>query len=243
MEANANLVGQLQDMRTRLARAEAQAKDAENKLAENVTAPPSRVAPAKDEWARMAHEGVVRVRMPCAQWNANGRFTMLHVGMGRGQGVVERSGRSRRAEAAGLTTEEQETLEEVYPRAHSRTWASIRSTCERNDGFRDAMAEADSDMDDQGRIALCRAQVLGAGEETTRRAMLRVAELRAAGASIDRASGDEERVFFALTLASSVLFDEMTKSLGRDKAKNAVELGASCTDETVFDLRTAPSEG
>jgi hypothetical protein len=75
--------------------------------------------------------------------------------------------------------------------------------------------------------------------------MMHVAELRAAGAGIERTSGVAQRVMFAVTSGPTALFDEMVKALGREKATRAIDNGVLCLDETLYDFRppAPPDEG
>ena len=41
---------------------------------------------------------------------------------------------------------------------------------------------------------------------------------------------------FALTDAPAVLFDEMVRALGREKAMRAIDNGVYCVDEMLYDL-------
>ena len=243
MEANANLVEQIRAYRTRLDLAEARSQEAERKLASVADAPPARVVTTREEWARMAAQRTIRLRVPCARWNTGQSYTVRRVGR-HGLGI-RRASRSfetgSRADAAGLSPEELETLEGVYDRTHKRTWAAMRSACEASAAYREAVASREPggvDLTDRERVEHCRSLV-DPDDPSTRAALVRVAELHAASAGIDRASTDEQRIVFALTRGPADLFEEMSRTFGREKATRAVDNGVVCVDETLFDLRRA----
>lgn len=246
MEANANLVGQVHDYRGRLAAAEQRAKSAERERARAAEVPPARLVTSPAEWARMAREGTIHVRVPCSRPEDGGHFMVRRPrqgGMGVGRAIRNGEMRSR-AELAGLSPQELETLGEAYGRAHTRTWAAMRSACEANESFREAMEARDQDdpLTDEQRIDHCRVRVLDVDDPSTRAALTRVAELHAAGAGIERTANDEQRVAFALANAPAALFAEMVGTLGREKTTRAIDAGILCLHETVFDLRGADAD-
>ena len=243
MEANANLVGQVHEARGQLALAQSHTLATERKLAAIAQAPSPRLVTSAEEWARMAKEGTIRVRMPCSRWNAGGRYAVRTTKRGSlTTGSSRNFETARRADTAGLSSEEQETLAEVYTRTHARSWAAMRSACESNADYREAIAEQD-EPSEQVKMTLCSARLLDVNEPSTRVALTRVAELRAAGAGLERAGSDAERVAFAFTDGPSILHDELVKALGREKATRAVDNGVLCVDESVYDVRQADPEG
>jgi hypothetical protein len=229
MKANENLVTQLQEHRRASHDAELLARATQAKLASAVKARavPARIAPARDEWARMAREHAVRLVTPCAGWDAARRF-----GGGRG-GVVSGGGEVRaRASLAGFEDGELEALQAAYEAAHARTWQAMRAACEEGPFFAQAIAES-AVTSDADRVAICMASLLPENGEAARGALQRVAESRAAGKGVPGAS-PEERVAFASSESTDVLFEEMKRTLGEEKAMRAVDYGVLCTDEHVF---------
>jgi len=246
MEANANLVGQLHDYRRRLVSAEERAKGAERERTRAAESPPSRLVTSRAEWARMAREGRIHVRLPCSNIDQSGSLTVRRAGS-IGIGTSFRSGETqRRAELLGLSRPEIQALADAYKRAHARTWAAMRPTCDANERFRTAVWAHDEDHPptDLQLIERCRNVVLDLDldDASAGAALTRVAELHAAGAGIGRATSDEQRAIFALTNAPAMLFEEMVGVLGREKAVRAIDGGLVCLDETVFDLRDGSDE-
>jgi hypothetical protein len=247
MEANANLVGQVQDYKRQLTFALDRATDAEQRAMTVANAPPARIVSSREEWGRMARDRSIRVKAPCETWSSTPRFSTRKQGSGFSVGT--RIGRSRmesnqRAALAGISAEELETLGEAYQRVHARTWAAMRSTCEAQPAFREWIASHEDEVDDltdMRRIEICRSTSLDVNDPNTRPALLHMAELRATGQGGERAASDEERIAFAVTNAPAVLFDEMVKTLGREKAIRAIDNGIVCVDETAYDLREAAS--
>lgn len=229
MEANENLVAQLHEQRRARTAAEHAASEAEAKVAAAAKARvvPASVAPAREEWARMARDRTVRIRTPCASWKAGRRF-----GNGR-MGVVSSSAEvRRRAAAAGLEEGELEALDAAYAAAHTRTWEAMRAACEEGPYFAAAIAESEV-SNDADRVAICQASLLPSNDEGARGAIQRVAESRAAGKGVPGHSR-EERVAFALSESTDVLFEEMRHALGEEKAVRAIDFGVLCTNETMF---------
>lgn len=263
MRANANLVGQLHDVRGRLTRA----SEIEQLVATKQGTKSDRtdihasLSTPNAAWARMADEKTLRLRTPCSSWSGIGRFGIINGQRIAPSVVMSTSEKQRRASVAGLSAAELTALNDAYARTHARTWASIKSTCEANEAYRKDLqdvidarnAEPESDVDRDGpvraptpppeppddelRISLCRGALLDMTTDTSRVAVTRVAELRAAGAGIDRASTDAERVLHALTTSSDHLYDEMVKTLGKELATRALDNGVLCTHETVYDAR------
>jgi hypothetical protein len=262
MNANANLVVQLHDVRGQLTRAEQI-----NRLTK-LPAPSAsggthpRLTTSNEDWSRMAQERTVRVRMPCSNWSDGSHFSVVNGGIRLRVGVTMHTHELRqRASVADLAPQEQEALSQAYARAHERTWESMRSICESNTAYKTAFEEAttptpsDSDSETDGpveppappsaedRINMCRHALLDMRSDTSRVAVTRVAELRAAGAGVDRSNNDEQRVMYALTMSASELEDEMTKSLGTETTRRALDNGVLCTHEIVYDVRgPAPRE-
>lgn len=238
MDANANLVAQLHDYKTRLAAAEGRREEAESKVAQLSAAAQVKHIASTDEWARMSREGTLRLKVPCSSWDGYGSFAAKRIRRGAGSsgGRDRRFEREQRAEMAGLSAEEREALPDVYRRAHARTWSAMRSACEASADFRDAMREV-ADPTDQSRIDTCRRYLLNLHDGDSRAAMGRVTELRAARGGIDRATTDVERVTFVLTDAAQTLDEEMVKAFGREKATRAADNGVTCFDETIYSLR------
>lgn len=240
MEANANLVAQVRDYKTKLALAEGRRDDAEAKVGQLSAAARLKHVTSTDEWARMSREGTLRLKLPCDTWDGNGNFAARRANRGLMTGGSRSRGaeRRQRAEMAGLSEQERDALPEIYERAHARTWAAIRSICEASSDFRDAMKEVEEPTVDL-RIHICRSQMLNVHGVENRTAMARVLELRAARAGIDRATNDIERVTFALTEAPQTLDEELVKAFGREKATRAADNGVTCFDETIYALREA----
>jgi hypothetical protein len=241
MAANANLVGQIHDYDRRLVLAAERAKDAEanaHTLREVTSAPPGRLGTSRDEWERMAQKKTLRLRLPCTSWDSGSGFSFHRAQRGARMRVRfgTRSAEVRqRASAAGFSPEELETLGDVYRRVHAQTWASIRASCEGNDTFRENVALLEEPTD-ESRVATCRAAMLDVNDDTGRAALAGVTELRAAARGIERAAGDEQRVAFVLTSTPTVLFDEMARAFGRERAVSAIDNGVVCLDETLYDL-------
>jgi hypothetical protein len=214
MAANANLVEQVSDYRKRLALTRDRADTAEAAAAAIANAPPTSLVASRDEWIRMAREGVVRVRLPCVPGDGEKSYRGL----------------------SGVSDEEVDVLGEAYERARAKTWAAIRSACEANPIFRGVAKEREHDdtFDDDLRIRSCRDAILDLSEAGVRAAMRSVTQLRIVGADIERTTSDEQRVFFALTNASRVLYDEMVTRLGREKAWRAIDNGVSCVEEMTY---------
>jgi hypothetical protein len=238
MAANGRLAAELHDVQDRLATAERSSREREPKSAPSATATLPSLGIAANEWSRMAREGILRIRTPCSNWDEMDHFETRSPSGGSATGGYS-SGRGlglqRRAEAAGLSREELEALTDVYHRTQSRIWKKIESAC----GALVTQDESGSSTDDaapatdEARIAAC-ASAISPGDETTHRAMGRVAELHAAGASEARAEGPQERVLFALTESTQTLSEEMVHVLGREKAARALDYGIVCIDEMIY---------
>ena len=246
MEANANLVGQVHDYRSRLTAVERRAQEAELERTKAAEGPPARLVTSRAEWARMAREGTIRVRVPCSRPDRHPRFFVQRThqhGIGI-SGSVRTFEAQNRAFAAGLSEHELEALADAYTRTQARTWAAMRSVCEANAGFRESIENRDeeAELTDEARIDDCRAHLLDIDEPDARAGLARVAELHAAGAGIDRTRTDAQRVAFALTSSPAALFDEMVRVLGREKATRVIDNGVLCLDETLFDLRAGESD-
>ena len=245
MEANANLVGQVHDYRSRLTLAEQRIKVADLERAKVLHGVPAALLPSAAEWARMARDGTLRLRLPCSRPDERGGYAVRRsqeTAIGILRSPLNGDFRER-MRAAGLSTEELETIEDAYGRTHRRTWDTIRSACEASAGYRSAMAaHAEGEMSDEGRIEECKDHVLDIEEPSTRAALRRVAELHAADAAIERTTNDEQRIAFALTSATATLFDEMVRALGREKATRAIDNGILCLEETLFDLNAPETE-
>jgi hypothetical protein len=241
MEANRNLVEQVGEYRKRSETARQDAEASERRAAAVMSAPPSVLVPPPDEWARMARERTVRLRQPCASWASNSSHHVLRANGSRSIDVTSSYTRTRTT-TAGLSDAEVESLDEAYTRAQSKTWLAMKTVCERSDVYRDLLAEAADDIEDRQRIDLCTSALLDTSEIGVRNAIRNVATLRAARATIDRTTSDEERVVFVVSQASAVLYDAMVATLGSEKARRAIDNGVLCVDETVVDLRDPPPE-
>ena len=228
MRANANLVRQLAELNARAQRLEADKVAADARAAERQAAP-SPLAVPRDEWTRMREAKTLRLRTPCSSWSGRARVslrtpshTRLSIG---GHGGLA----SMRAEAAGLAPEELTAVEDAYKRAHARTWTKMRPAC--TDVVYERSEAPDNDAE---RLATCANRKLHVRAQQTQRAMDRVAELRAAGAGVDRTTTDEERILGALAESSETLAEELVHALGREKAARAVDYGIVCLDETTY---------
>lgn len=240
MKANQNLVEQLQEAKRAQMIADAKAHLAEVRANafERERAKPATVRGNRDEWARMAKDGKIRLRTPCGSWNQTGGFRLVqpgrvHMRMARGSDVHQR------AAGAGLEEEDRELLAKAYEAAHARTWQSMKAACEEGKFFKEAMSESNPESD-ADRVAICQASLLP-NEGHVRSALRRVAEARASG-NIGAGSEPQDRVAFALSESVDVLYDEMKKVLGEEKAARAMDYGVLCTNEASYDL-TAESGG
>jgi hypothetical protein len=242
MAANESLVGQIREANARLRSAEERGRELTAALAARARAAPQAIEPAREEWSSMARARTLRVRTPCARLGAAPGFWVTTPYGGRGHGSSHRGGSlPGRAEAARLSEEELEALASSYGRAHERTWATMKGACAAA-GVRLPDDENEREAEDHERIRACKARLIQPAVEEVRVAAVRVAELRAAGATVARTRSERERVLFALTESASVLFEEMTRSLGREKAARAVDYGVLCLDETIYVLsETSPS--
>lgn len=234
MKANQNLVDQLRDSQRKAMIAEAQAHLAElrAKSAEQEKAKPPTLRSGRDEWARMAKDGKFRLRTPCSQWNQAGGYRQVrsghgHVTMRRGTDVHQR------AAGAGFEEEDRELLVKAYESAHARTWKTIESACQEGAFFKEAISESNPDSD-ADRVAICQASLLP-NETHVRTAMRRVAESRSSGNPIP-GNEPQDRVAFALSESVDVLYEEMKKVLGEEKATRAMDFGVLCTNEASYDL-------
>jgi hypothetical protein len=246
MEANANLVDQLRDYRGRLTQADESARDEAGKLARAEDRSGAPLVPRREEWARMARQGTVRLRTPCRSWAADHRAVIARRGGGRTE-TTQRGDLADRATLAGLSDAELESLDEVYARVNATLWSRIRSLCEANEAYRelDAAGAADREAPDREpseQIATCELAIADADDAGGRAALLRVAEVRAAAAPAERVSGADGRVLHALAGAPALLHDEMVRTLGREKTAQALDHGVFCVDEVVYDLREPPPE-
>jgi hypothetical protein len=233
MSANQNLVAQLQESKRTQMIAEAHAHLAELRArsAEQEKAKPATLRSGRDEWARMAKDGKFRLRTPCTSWNQYGGFRQVKPGHMR---VTMRRGSDahQRATGAGFEEEDRELLAKAYENAHARTWQSIKSACEEGPFFREAMSESNVETD-ADRVAICQTSLLP-NEAHVRASMRRVAESRSAGNPIP-GSEPHDRVAFALSESVDVLYDEMKKVLGEEKATRAMDFGVLCTNEASYD--------
>ncbi len=235
MQANGNLATEVHDYQQRFLAEERARHEAEARLAAKEAVLPEHLTVRSSEWSRLATEGRLRVRVPCASWESNGRSEVRGPGGGTASGAGRRFNARQRAQDAGLSEQEIDALPEIYERARRRTWGAISAACEASSDFRETVASLDVEPGDlDQRIRLCTGQVARVYEEATQRAIVRVAELRAEGASIDRAVGPEQRVLFGLSEASETLVSELVHTLGREKTTQALDYGVVCTDETVF---------
>jgi hypothetical protein len=238
MAANANLVGQVHDAERRAAGArEAAAREAEARIVAARAETP-RLATSRDEWARMAREGTIRLRLPCASWSSGGRLEVQRVSGRRTVGHAPGRWQGTRAEAAGFSSEELETLGDVYRRVHERTWEAMRPLCEGDPTYTENLALASEEPTARDRIDACRRSLLDVSTYGVAAGIASAAELRAAGAPRERARGNEERLAFALSEAPALLDEEMTRTFGREKTLRAVDNGLLCFDEAVYDLRS-----
>jgi hypothetical protein len=117
----------------------------------------------------------------------------------------------------------------------------MRASCEASPEYRESIGsgEADEEPTARDRINACRGSLLDVSTYGVPAALAGAAELRAAGASRERATGTEERVAFALSESPALLEEEMTRAFGREKMLRAVDNGLLCFDEAVYDLRTS----
>lgn len=240
MEANANLVLQLQDTQRQLRSAEQRASMAESTAVAASSSAPATVVLARQEWSRMARDGMIRVLTPCNTPSATSHYAV------RGQHRLNsyshrgRSDPTARAEVAGLSPEESEALRTVYERSHARTWRAMQGVCEASEAFRDAvkeMGDAGSEAD-AVRSAICTNLLANASSDEGRRAIVDVAVRRAAAhPTLGKGPTDAERVLFAVTASMDDLFDETVKMFGREKALRIANSGVLCVDEDVFDVR------
>jgi hypothetical protein len=139
----------------------------------------------------------------------------------------------QRLMGAGFEEEDRELLTKAYENAHARTWQSIKGACEEGPFFKEAMNESapESDAD---RVAICQASLLP-NEANVRASMRRVAESHSAGNPVP-GTEPQDRVAFALSESVDVLYDEMKKVLGEEKATRAMDFGVLCTNEASYDL-------
>jgi hypothetical protein len=239
MAANANLVEQVGEYRKRFELAREQTSAAVRSQEALTNAPPVRFVPTRDQWARMARDATVHVRMPCSQWNASASYSVVR---GDGSRTIDVDGaRSlERTKIAGLSDAELDLLAETYGRATAKVWAAMQASCERNPTYRENMAEHEADASASARIDTCARTELDTGEASANVALVEVAAIHAAGGGIERTRNDTQRIAFALTNASKTLYEEMVHSLGRNNATRAIEGGIGCLDETVYDFRQPP---
>ncbi len=125
---------------------------------------------------------------------------------------------------------------------NARTWASVRASCEASAAVRESIALDDEPTDDS-RLATCRSLMVDVNQPEGRSAVAHFAALRAAGAPIQRAANDSERLLFALTDTQQRLEDEMVSAFGREKTTRAIDNGVMCFDETTYDTHDPSSDG
>lgn len=236
MQANANLVARLSEVRRekeiveRAARTEARAAA---ERAREARASRRGAAPSREAWARMARTGTVRLRSPCGSWSESSRIESE----GR-RSVASAFERHRRAEAAGLEEAELELLDTAYAAANARTWGAMRAACEEGPYFAAALEES-RPSSDADRIAICQTSLLRARGPEALAAVQRVAEARAAGKGVPGPS-PEDRVAFAIGESTEALYDEMVRALGEERAAHVLDLGVLCTNEAIFQTSRAP---
>lgn len=231
LEANARLVAELREAQRSAQLATERAQAAETRMTLASTTTPARLAPGAADWARMAREGVVTLRTPCMAWDATPRV-MLH-GTRRTRGRSA-SSVAMQADFYRVPDEDRDTLAAAYDRAHTRNWQAIRAVCEQDPDIREAIAGLEGEaVTDARKIHECASVLVGARGE----AMREVAALRARGADEGAKTDAPQRGLVALTAATQVLFEELVKSFGRERATALVEQGLVCTDESTFDLR------
>lgn len=143
-----------------------------------------------------------------------------------------------RTSASGLTDVELEALDEAYERTTAKTWTAIRAACEGDTKYSELLQRYShgDEAPPRLRVAVCSRVLLPMDQLEARRALAYVTDLRAAGAGISRARSDQQRAIFALTTASATLFDELTVTIGRERAIRAIDNGVGCIDETVYDV-------
>lgn len=217
MQANANLTEQVVDYKRRWENVRSLAP------APKTPAAKAPFAVDAEEWRRMGMQDMIRVRVPCADYDAAPIFEMVQPGIGRQ--VTSNRLPALRAEAAGLGDPELSSLRDAYTRANARIWASIKDACP---------GEDEETTEDAPRIRQCRRAVLDARKPAVRDAIREVAAARFAGAVTMRGGSPEARVLFALAASTDPFFEEIVQAIGRENAKRAVDHGVVCVDEIVY---------
>jgi hypothetical protein len=234
MAANDNLVTQVHDYGERWRHADEAARRAERRLRDREGEVPARLATSREEWTRMARDGIFRLRLPCQNWNDAPRTGFLTASGGRTS--ASRSDAPVRAVGAGISSEELEGLREAYARAAAKTWAKMKAVCVRDEDYQAAEADEESPLEnDYDRIQACRASLVHRTDGRME-GMAHVAKLHAAGVSTSHAQSEEELVLLALDESSAELFTAMVHALGREKALRAVDYGVLCLEESFYVL-------
>lgn len=234
MAANANLVDQIGDYRRRFESARDTADSAARAVQALARAPSSRLAPTRADWARMARDERIRLRVPCARWDDAASYEVSSAD----SSTLDRadSPHATLAAAAGLSEAEIEAVGQAYDRALAKTWSSMRESCEASADFRAQLGSVVGERTPAMLVSLCQRAMLDMGNPSARRALGHVAELRAAGGGIERATTDEQRAAYALTTASAALYDELVSTLGRETAMRVADHDVGCVNDSVYDL-------
>ncbi len=231
MEANAALAGDAVDCHGALARVRAEARSATEAAAlraRSATSLAESLGMSSDDWANAAQTGAVVLRSPCRSFRHRPTTEVFRPNRRTMGGISAAADKSTRAEAAGLTPEELSAFDDAYRRAHERTWAKMKASCE-------ALVEEKEDGEEElsvaDRIAQCRRTALGAADRSS---VARVAELRAARRPPSRAEAPIDAVLLAVAESTEELARTLTDALGREKAARAVTYGVACVDEAIL---------
>jgi hypothetical protein len=181
-----------------------------------------RGAMSKEDWERMAENGVVPVRVPCIRdkpWAPTER-------------TVDR---------LGLAPSDVDVLKAAYEASNKRMSDQLRPLCEKTLGSADAV--------DKVGLSSCidvinRSAVKG-GADTTKAALSRVAEVQAGKREAPKAGADVapvEALGLILTKESKTFEDDLAQKLGPEEARRLASAPELCTERKMLrsgDLDTA----
>ncbi len=230
VKANANLVASLAECDRRLVDLGQSPTPVPKGLASAVAAPDEsgrgdggrRFArrggePTKEDWERMADNGVLRVRVPCIRdtpWKPS-------------DGTQER---------LGITAQDAETVREAYAESNKRMMAEIRPLCGKVLGSADILDKVGAET--------CVDAIVNAGKkqnpELAKGAIVATAEVNAGKRKPSEGGEPMERLLYAMTQETKAFEADLAKKLGPEEAKRLAWAPEMCADRRVVRVGDEP---
>jgi hypothetical protein len=221
-KANANLTSSLHECDRRLAELGERPVGIPTAAASEAPAPAEsgrrerrqRAELSKEDWERMAENGVVPVRVPCIRdkpWTPTER-------------VVDR---------LGLAPSDTEALRAAYEASNKRMNDQIRPLCAQALGSADAVDKVGA----SGCIDVINNSARKAGTDTTKAALARVAEVQAGKREAPKAGSDVppvEQLGLILTKESKTFESDLAQKLGPEEAKRLANAPELCSDRKML---------